>query len=299
VSTTEPQEPFLSGATPAANGRAASADAREDGPPPLAGPVESILRAPILTFAPAVLLVFVAIVVAGLRTPVYTASASINVGRVDVPAFTLQGVTIGNATLALGYSRFVAAQPVIHAAAAAARIPDAEAESHLTASPVPNSTLIVVEAKGHSSRGAQQLANGAAQGLIAYVRALTSRQQQTGVLNSYRDALAVTNRRQKILESLMRTHSAGSAVVEQAQLDYQTAKLRSTSLGNRYLSQEVSPAPQNLLQLAVPATDASSDLISMLERMILVAIAAGLVAGVALALWSANRPLLVLLRTWA
>jgi hypothetical protein len=267
-------------------------------PPSLVGPVEAVVRSPILALAPIVLLVFLAVVVAGLRSPVYSSQASVNVGRVDVPAFTLQGVTIGNATLALGYARFISAPPVVAAAAQAAHLSDDEAASKLEASPVPNSTLIVVRANGSSKAQSEQLANGAALGLIRYVRALTARQQQSGVLAGYRDALAATQRRLEILQSLQRTHRASSPLVQQANLDYQTAKLREQSLGQRYLSQEVSPSPQNLLQLAVPATDASSDLVSVLEKAILIAIAVGLVLGVALALWVANRPLLIRLRTW-
>jgi capsular polysaccharide biosynthesis protein len=267
-------------------------------PPALVGPVEAVVRSPILALAPAVLLVFLAVVLAGVRSPVYTSRASINVGRVDVPAFTLQGVTIGNATLALGYARFVSAPPVVAAAAGAAHVSTDDAASRISASPVPNSTLIVVEAKGSSKQQAQQLANGTALGLIRYVRDLTARQQQSGVLHSFRDALAATQARLEILQSLERTHSPSSPLVRQAQLDYQTAKLREQSVGQRYLSQEVSPAPQNLLQLAVPATSASSDLVSVLERMALIAVAVGLVLGVAMALWVANRALLIRLRTW-
>lgn len=268
-------------------------------PPSLVGPVEAVVRSPILAIAPAVLLVFLAVVIGGLRSPVYTSRAGINVGRVDVPAFTLQGVTIGNATLALGYARFLSAPQVVQSAALAAHVPVDEAASKISASPVPNSTLILVEAKGSSSQQAELLATGAAQGLIRYVRQLTAQQQQTGVLHGFRDALAATQQKFEILQSVQATHSPKSDIVKQARLDYETAKLRQDSLGQRYLSQEVSPAPQNLLQLAVPATSASSDLWSTLGRMALIALAVGIVLGVALALWVANRELLVRLRTWA
>jgi capsular polysaccharide biosynthesis protein len=178
-------------------------------------------------------------------------------------------------------------------------VPADDAESKISASPVPNSTLIVVEAKGSSAQQSELLANGAAQGLIRYVRKLTANQQETGVLHGYRDALAATQRKLEILQSLEATHSPKSDIVRQAQLDYQTAKLRQQSVGQKYLSFQVAPSPQNLLQLAVPAAQASSDLWSMLARMALIAVAVGLVLGIALALWVANRELLVRLRTWA
>ena len=255
------------------------------------------MRRPWLTVLPAIVLIAAAVAIGLRRDPVYSAEASINVGRVDVPAFTLQGVTIGNATLAAGYARLVGAPTVVRRAARKAKVSAVDARANLSASPIPNSTVIRVEADGTSGRQAKLLANGASEALISYVKRLTEQQQTSGVLRQFRRAQATTERRQRRLSRLRRTLPAEASAVQQARLDYLTAKLRSDSLGNRYLSKEVSPSPQNLLQLVVPASTSSSDRISVLERLVLVGLVVGLVLGSALALWVANRPRLRRSRT--
>ena len=85
------------------------------------------------------------------RDAVYSAEARVNVGRVDVPAYTLQGVTVGNATLAASYARALAAPEVIERAARDAGVPVDEARGNLTGSQIPKSTLIRIEADGSSS----------------------------------------------------------------------------------------------------------------------------------------------------
>src|SRR4051812_24345023 len=79
--------------------------------PVFRGPLESMLLPPILVVVPVLLCVGVAVIAGLVRQPTYSAEARINVGRTDVPAYTLQGTTIGNATLASSYSRAVPAQP--------------------------------------------------------------------------------------------------------------------------------------------------------------------------------------------
>ena len=69
------------------------------------GPLESVFRYPLFAIVPVVALVLAGLAVGLLRSPVYTAEARISVGRVDVPAYTLQGVTVGNSTLAASYAR--------------------------------------------------------------------------------------------------------------------------------------------------------------------------------------------------
>ena len=254
----------------------------------LVGPVQAILRRPALFALPAILLVGAAVAIGLLREPEYTAEAHVNVGRVDVPAFTLQGVVIGNATLASGYARLVDAPTVVGRAANRAKLSVDDARERLSASPIPNSTLIRVEGEGASGRKAKLLANGGAQALIEWVRRLTERQQASGVLQQYRAAQAFTDQRRRRFMNLAQ-RGASRARVREARLNYFTARLRSESLHNRYLSQEVAPAPQNLLQLVRPATTASSDRGSVLKQLIVGGLVAGLLLGAALALLSANR----------
>jgi hypothetical protein len=226
-----------------------------------------------------------------LRTPVWTAESRISVGRADVPAYTLQGVTIGNATLAGSYARAIAAPSVIRAGARAADIPIAEARERVSGSQIPRSTLIRVEGSGETNRQARRLANGAAAGLIRYVSELNVEQQEDGTLDRYRRAQRRTDRLRRRYVSAARAYGRDSDRAQRARLDMLTAQLRSQTLSTRVV-QSVGAPVQNLLQLVVPATDATSDRTSVLTRLVLFALAAGLLLGLALALLRANGDLL-------
>jgi len=256
------------------------------------GPLESALRHPFLVLLPVLVLVAAAIAIGLSRAPVYSAQARINVGRVDVPAYTLQGVEIGNATLAVSYARAIAAPAVIDPAARAAGVSRARVTANLAASPVPDSTLIQVDANGASSRQATVLANTGSQALIKYVSTLNDAQQKNSVLAQYRKAQAITNSLRLHLGRLKLHHLPDSAVVQSAQLDLLTAQLRSQTLSTRFASGGLAPSTDNMLQLVVPAVNASSDFASMLERLALLGFASGAVLGVALALLRVNRRLL-------
>src|SRR3954471_1076132 len=117
-------------------------------PPPgptFRGPLESMLLHPGLVIVPVLLCVGLALFVGLVRSPTYSAQARINVGRADVPAYTLQGTTIGNATLAASDARAVPALAVTQAAARAGKVSLADASEQISGSPVPGSTLIRID----------------------------------------------------------------------------------------------------------------------------------------------------------
>lgn len=259
-----------------------------DGGPAWHGPLESVLRHPALVVLPAIALVLLALAIGLLRSPVYTSEARINVGRVDVPAYTLQGVTVGNVTLASSYARAIAAPAVIRGAARDAKIPVEEARDNLEASPVPSSTLIRVEAEGDSRREAQRLANAAAARLIDYVTELNVRQQEARSLGRFRNAAERVGRARQRLVRVQRRRGVNSRAADRARLDLQTAQLAARSVGNRVFQASIVPPPENLLQLVVPAATADSDKGSVLRELLLIGLVAGLVVGIALALLRTN-----------
>lgn len=244
-----------------------------------------------LAVLPVVLLVAAAVAVGLLRDPVYSSEARINVGRTDVPAYTLQEVVLGNATLAASYARAFEAPQVIAAGARAAGISEEDARGRVLGSQVPRSTLIRIDAIGDSAEEARELANGVAEGLIDYVRVLNVRQQETRLIERYRQAQRRTDRARRRYQAARRDAPDSSRAVEQARLDLLTAQLRSQTLSTRVVQTGATPA-QNALQLVVPAADAASDRNSVLGRLVLIALAAGVLLGIALALLRANAALL-------
>lgn len=263
---------------------------------PFYGPLESMLRHPFLTVLPVLLLVGGAIALGLTRDPTYTAEARINVGRVDVPAYTLQGVTIGNATLAASYALAIEAEEVVEDSAREAGISPDEARDQLSASHVPRSTLIQIDAEGVSEDQAEDLANGAARALIDYVSDLYTDQQERGSLERYREAQLDASRLRRRLRSLQSQFPESARVVENARLDFLSALLRVQAQGARAVEGmaggTAAPTAQNLLQLTVPASTAASDESSYLKRLGLIGLAAGLVLGIAIALLRANWQLL-------
>jgi capsular polysaccharide biosynthesis protein len=251
------------------------------------GPLESVFRYPLFAIIPIVALVLIGLLVGVTRDAVYSAEARINVGRVDVPAYTLQGVTIGNSTLAASYARAIVAPEVIDRAAREVGIPPNEARNNLTGSQVPKSTLIQIEADGSSSAEAQALANAAALQLIRYVTRLNVRQQEDRALQRFRQAEARVERaRTKVIRISSRRPS--SAAAERARINLRTAQLHARSVGARVLQATVAPSPENLLQLVVPAATADSDRDTVLQESLLIGLVAGIVLGFGLALLRAN-----------
>ena len=259
--------------------------------PSFVGPLESIFRFPLFAIVPVVALVLAGLAVGLLRSPVYTAEARISVGRVDVPAYTLQGVTVGNTTLAASYARALAAPNVVDRAARAAGVSPATARGNLAASQVPNSTLIRIEAEGDSAAEAQRLANAAGAELIRYVTKLNVQQQDDTQLTRYRRAQARAEKaRTRLLRAARRNPNSEAA--EQARLDLRTAELHARSVGARVLQATAAPSAENLLQLVVPAADAESDKSDVLKEALLIGLAAGIVLGFALAMLRANWTLI-------
>jgi len=260
-----------------------------DPPPttPFVGPLESVIRHPFAAALPVVFLVAVALVIGLTRSPKYVSEARISVGRVDVPAFTLQNVVTGNQALAASYSRAMDVQKVMRDAGRRVGITPDQARSRLYASPIPSSTLIRVEASGKSRKDAARLANAGSRALIRYVTALQVRQQNNGLLEDYKHAQLLTDHRREDLGKLLK-RKARKGLIETARLELLAAQLRSQRLSTLYNNANSGPTPPSPLQLLAPANSASSDFGSMLQKLLLIAVAAGLVIGVGLALALSN-----------
>jgi capsular polysaccharide biosynthesis protein len=279
--------PYIAPAQPTAAPSSSPPDPPTE--PGVVGPLEAMLRHKALTVLPAIVLIAAALGMAFARAPKYTAESRLNVGRVNVPAYTLEGVVIGNQTLAVSYARAIVAPDVIRPASRQAGISPATARSRLSATPVPQSTLIRIDAKGPSSSGAIALANSASSALIGYVTKLNRDSEPVAILSQYQAAQRALVRAQRRLAA---AGNSGSARVQQAQLDLQTAQLKASSLDAAYRGSLANQPAPNLVQPLSPATTATSDFDSILQELLLIAAVAGIVLGIALALLRANRDLL-------
>jgi hypothetical protein len=275
------------GATPPP-GPAAPAAVGDSERPRAYGPVEAFVRHPVLTLLPVVLLVAVAGYIGLARDPVYTAKARVNVGRTDVPAYVLQNVVGGNQALAASYARVISTEKVVRDAARRAHVAPAKASSRLDASPIPGSTLIQVEGTGPNNDDAVALANAGSQALIAYVTRVTRDRESAAALKRYKEAQARVQKLLRRVRSLFRQGSSRLSDLSRAQVDFEAAKLRASNLANLYRATTADRSTSPLTLIA-PASSASSDRATTLERLALIGLAGGLVLGLALALLRANR----------
>lgn len=287
----EPLEPEI---------RAAPAETEPSAPRPprprIAGPLEAFLRHPVLTVLPLVLLLGGAAALAVQRDPEYTANSRISVGTTDVNPFLLQEVVAGNQALAATYARAIDTAPVITAASRATGIPPGTAADRLSATPVPGSTLIQVEATGPSEPASVRLANAGAQALIAYVRRINRSTEADELFKRYKqaqeDARLAERRTQRILQSSRRRSRAAT----EARIAQDVAVLRATDFAERYRAASASAANASRLTLIAPAADADSDRRDTIEQLLLVGAVGGLVLGLALALLATNWRILRALR---
>jgi uncharacterized protein involved in exopolysaccharide biosynthesis len=252
------------------------------------GPLESVLRHPRVVALPLVALVALALAIGIARPPQLTAEARVNVGRVDVPAYTLQGVITGNATLAASYARAMTAEAVVRDAARRADTTRRAARDGLAASPIPGSTLILVEGRAGDEDDAVALANGGARALIRYVTRLNRRERASGLLEDYRAALADVSRAERRVRRLTALRGADSPSVARARRQVAAARLEVDTVGNQYRAAEGTGNDENLLQLIAPAATAASDRFDVLQRLLLLGLVAGALLGIALALLRAN-----------
>lgn len=263
--------------------------------PRIAGPLEAFLRHPLLTLLPAMLLVAGAVVLGTQRDPEYTSQARITVGNTNVNAFLIEKVVAGNQAIAGSYARAIAARPVTTAAARDAGIPPGQAADRLTASQVPGSTLIEVEAKGSSPRAAVALANAGATNLIRYVRQVNESDEPDRLFKQYQKAQAAARRAERRTIALLRSDDNSRAAAE-AKVAQDLARLKAEDLANRYRAASAEAEAASRLTLIAPAADSDSDRGEVLEQLLLVTVVGGLVLGFALALLRANWRLLGALR---
>ena len=243
----------------------------------------------VLVLLPVIVLMAVAGGFALKRTPTYTAESRLTLGQLDVAAQAPSYVTAAQG-LAATYSQAIHAGAVTKPAGKALHISALEASKRLVASPIGQTPLFLIDAKGPSAHDAVKLANAASRALVRYVDGLNASAAGVGSsLKAYKRAS-------------QQQHQAGLAVAE-AQAAYgrhpslknrqavtramqrsDSAKLRATVLASVYGNAKRVGATSNVLQILAPASTATSDRDSVAQKVLFIAAVAGLAIGVALAI---------------
>jgi hypothetical protein len=266
-------------------------------PAPVAsvGPFAAIARHPFLFLFVVLLCTAGGVYVGVKREPIYTAEARLNVGNVDVNSEALPGYVVATQSLAASYSRGIDSQEVVGPVAAALHRSQVDVANHIEASPIPESSVIRVEATGLDRDGAVRLVNAASQSLARYVRGLNPAGQTTDrLLAQYREAEIALARADETRRTIARRYAAKPTpdrrvALREATATLNTVKLRVQALAARYQSVQQDQPVNDFVQRLTTATTAASDRNSALAIRAFTGAVVGILLGAALVTALSNR----------
>jgi capsular polysaccharide biosynthesis protein len=251
----------------------------------------------VLAIAPAAFFVFLAIVAGMARNPTYTSESRVNVGRIDVSSQSIPGFVASIQALAATYSHAVNAQAVLQPVADKLHTTPNALAGRVGASPIPDSPLFRVTATGSTPTNAVELANLVTASLASYVSQLNSSNPEAAQtlrdIDSASVALAQARARLRAAQATYARvpSSANNQLVTERNADVYSANLRLQTLSDAYRQSQQGLAQSQIIQVLNPASTASSDKRSVLQKLVFVALLGGIAAGFALATARANwRP---------
>ena len=268
---------------------------RPPGDPPRPTVAQAVRRHWVVTALAPLLLVGLAVAIGFERPETYTAQARLNAGPVGASPQSYSGAAEANQALAGTYSRLVDAQGVLDPLAARLRVSPGEVASRIGASPIPDSSLILIDAEGPSERGAVELANETGDSLIRYVTTLTRRNEDSARL--LEEFTRTTRSLQQVVSkrTRLRARTEGQPLLSnetelgriEAQIEALELKLK--TLSSLYQTSRQGQASSRAIEVLSPAVHAESDRIAVLQGLVFIALVAGAASGVALAVLRSRR----------
>jgi capsular polysaccharide biosynthesis protein len=246
-------------------------------------------------------LLFPALLLAGAiaygtsRKPVYRAETRMSVGRIDVVAQATPGYVQATQSLASAYSRAATGEFIVRPAAKRLGMKPNDLAARLSATPIPDSSVVSLKADAPSAARAQAEANATAAVLMDYVSKLNSSEPDTvRLLARFRHSALVAGqadaRRQQAASAYSRSDTAHNRLVlSQANALAATAELRRDTLSGLYQQSQQGGSSSAALAVLTSATGASSDRGSVLQKLAFIALIGGLTLGVGAAVLLANR----------
>jgi hypothetical protein len=264
--------------------------------PPSGFVLTAIARNKLLICICAVALAVVGAAYAYSRPKTFSAAATVQVGQVNPNSPGFYSYVESAAALAGAFSRAISAEPVLDTIQQKLKISRADANARLSAESIPLSPVFRVFAEGHTEAEAMQLANVAANAIVAYESETNSANPEaSSLLSEYsRASLAVEHAVGKLteLETSLHGHrsspTATALVSDKAAVSTAEAKLK--AIDAAYTAAVTSQAPRTgLLSLLAGATSASNARNSKIEEFGFVGLLAGIIIGCALAVARQQR----------
>ena len=250
---------------------------------------EALRRYPLVALLCVLILAGIGVGLGLHRHATYTATSQVVVEPLAPTVVQLSGAVQAAEDLATNESRLIDSDGITAPLAQQFNSTALHIANHLSATPVPNSTVIKIRAESESAAGAIALANAAAARFSAYVSAaLQNSTIPNRVLKAY-TAAALAYRR--ALDAQQR--AAGKRSSKSAQLQagavVDAAQIRQQALSQQYenLVQSHSTAPT--VAPFVLTSTATSDRTSKLQTYVFAGVLAGLLIGCALVTFLANR----------
>jgi hypothetical protein len=248
-------------------------------------------RYPFVVLLPVLLLGGLGVAFGLHREPTYTATAQ-DVVQAFAPTISqLPGAIQAAQDLATNQSRLIDSADVIGPLARTMGSTPGSIERRLSATPVPNSTVIRIDAQSSSATGSVALANAAAKTFARYANAATqSDTQAEQVLKQFQLASAAYTRALLAKQSVQAADkTAASTALVDSTAAVDAAQLRRQALSAQYQSLVQSHGTAPKIETFVVARNATSDRSSGLQVYVFAGAVAGLLIGAAFATLLANR----------
>lgn len=258
---------------------------------PRVGAAEALRRYPLVVLIPVLLLAAAGVALALHRSQSYTATAQDVVQSLSPSVAQLPGALQAAQDLASNQSRLIGSAGITEPVARQLDTTPADVEDRLTATPVPDSTIVKIEAEGTSAGDAVALANAGAEAFADYVNGLLETDAGAdAVLEDYKAASAAYQR------AITAKHNIEDTDVPTSSVEYvravaavDAARLRRDALSTQYQALVQSHASSPTVQQFALARGADSDRNSRLQIFVFAGIVGGLLIGIALATLLANR----------
>ena len=207
-------------------------------PPPAVSVVRAMMWNWQVVAVSMVVFIAAAVGAALLRTPEYTATSRLEVGRIDITSpGALSGFALATQALATAYSRTATALAVAKPVSAKTGISVKDVQGHVNATPIPESPVFRIEASAPNAAQAIALANISGHFLIRYSAKLNQDNPDSKRLyGAYRQAIGESNTAQRQLKDAVEAHPSAAKAEEiaSARVAVKASSLRADALGKAY-----------------------------------------------------------------
>jgi hypothetical protein len=216
-----------------------------------------------------------------------TAEARLAVGSQDLQAYQVAGFAAASHELAADYARFVADSPTTQTVLSSALGSGSGRVLSLGASPIPDSSVVRIEATATTATAAERAADAIANNLVTRTAGHTGQDLRALVKRHHAISLRVANQQAKVDEA--EATDAATKVLAAAQAKLATLRMEQTAVSVEYQKTVSAGDPQSSLRLIQPATVSGDDRKRTFELYTLAGLAAGLVLGLLVANVLARR----------